>query len=85
MELVTSSVISQFPETPQERDVFVGKLIDEVASGICKDPIMIEIRLSNMESVIRRYRADERVKLRKMAAAEEYLETLYNSGTELPF
>jgi hypothetical protein len=71
MELVTS-VISQFPETKDQKDLFVSKLIAEVLSGSV-DHIRVSMQLENMKSSIDQYFKDERIRKYEYAKAEEYL------------
>lgn len=71
METVVS-VISQFPESKKEQDLFVEKLIDEVTCGGWCNPLKILVQLKNMESIIKKFTSDKRIKDCVLNEAEKY-------------
>ena len=88
MDLPTSisGTMALFPETKEQQNDFVEKLIGEVTSGNF-NPLQAEARIVNLESVCKKYRADKRIKEAVLNEAEKYhkdeLQSLYNAKFQI--
>ncbi|MDR2927155.1 MAG: hypothetical protein LBV41_02970 [Cytophagaceae bacterium] len=76
-EMTVSGVISLFPSTKAERDVFVERLIDHVTSGYT-DPLKVEIQMANIEQVVKKYRSDARINECVLNEAAKYGQKSFN-------
>jgi len=86
MNIGVSGVLSLMPETKEQQNVFVEKLVADVTDGNI-DPLKAEVIVCNLESVCKKYRADQRVKDAVMREAEKYhkdeLQNLYNAKFQI--
>ena len=81
-DMTVTGLVTLFPSTQREQDVFVGKLIDSVLSG-CISPLDVEVQMAGIERAVKKYRCDERFKEALFFETERYSRQL--DGVELPF
>jgi hypothetical protein len=72
-----SSVLTLFPSSKDEQDVFVDKLIKSLQSGDI-DPLKVEAQMVNLEQVVKKYRSNKIVKDAVLTEAEKYGEKSFD-------
>lgn len=70
-DMTTLSVVKLFPETKEQQDSFVERLVGQVLDGYA-DPLEVEVLMCRMEQVIKKYRNDKRVQEAVLNEAEKY-------------
>ena len=76
-DMTTSSLVKLFPETKEQQDSFVERLVGQVLGGHA-DPLEVEVLMCRMEQVIKKYRADKRVQDAVLNEAEKYGQKTFN-------
>ena|GEM_PF-4103595 len=70
-EMTVTGLVTLFPSTQREQDVFVGKLIDSVLAGYIS-PLTVDAQMKNIEQVVKRYRSDARINECLQRETEKY-------------
>jgi hypothetical protein len=70
------SLITKFPSTKREREFFIHQAIEEIMNGNCY-PLQMEVRLKNLEEIIKGIRTSTTVKNAVIAAADYYHEKTF--------
>jgi hypothetical protein len=70
------SLITKFPSTKREREFFIHQVVEEIMNGNCY-PLQIEVRLKNLEEIIKGIRTSNTVKNAVIAEADHYHEKTF--------
>jgi hypothetical protein len=70
------SLITKFPSTKREREFFIHQAIEEIMNGNCY-PLQMEVRLKNLEEIIKGIRTSTTVKNAVIAEADYHHEKTF--------
>jgi len=70
------SLITKFPSTKREREFFIHQVIEEIMNGNCY-PLQMEVRLKNLEEIIKGIRTSTTLKNAVIAEADYYREKTF--------
>ncbi len=70
------SLITKFPSTKREREFFIHQVIEEILNGNCY-PLQMEVRLKNLEEIIKGIRTSTTLKNAVIAEADYHHEKTF--------